>query len=814
MNFGSYELLELVGTGGMGEVWRAEQRSPVQRVVAVKLIKAGMDTRELIARFESERQALAMMNHPAIARVFDAGSTDALRPYFAMEFVPGTPINVYRDERNLSVRERLKIFMRVCEGVQHAHQKAVIHRDLKPTNILITEVDGQPAPKIIDFGVARALSQRLTAATFLTHAGAIVGTPDYMSPEQASSSGEDIDTRTDLYSLGVILYELLTGALPQDLRKLPFDEMLRKLRDGDPPRPSVPLAGLSDAAMRAQQRGTEAGVLVHQLRGDLDAIVMKALDKDPAGRYESASLMADDIRHYLRSEPVLARPATLRYQARKYVRRHYAAFGVAALVAVLLTSFGITQAIQIRRVTRERDRADRVARFMTTIFRVSNPSQNRGTQITAREILDQASRDIESGLANDPELQAEMMSIMGDSYEGLGLYPQAESLLAASLKTRRRIFGPEHLATAASLHDLSAAVYQLGRYAEADRLEQEALEIRRRRLGAEHPDTLRSMNNVARCLVKQGHYGEAEKLHRQILETRRRVLGAEHPDTLVSLDSLGATLDDEGRYAEAEKLERETLAIKRRVLGSDHPETLRTLHHVADTAYAQGRYADAEKLHREELAALQRVLGPEHSETLNAMVALANALDDEGRYSEAEKLNRKAMNIQLRVLGPEHFNTLVTMNNEAEILVDEGHYKQAGALHRQVIMIRSRVLGPEHSHTLYSMSKLAWTLLMEGRLNEAEPLSRGTRDKQARVPGPDHPETAETQYNLACIAARRGRREDAIWNLQQAFDHVLKPRTILRISNDPNLKPLHRDRVFTPLVAHALERTSSPSHPR
>jgi len=731
-----------------------------------------------------------------------------------MEFVPGTPINSYCDDKNLPIRDRLKLFMRVCEGVQHAHQKAVIHRDLKPTNILVTEVDGQPVPKIIDFGVARAMSQRLTTSTFLTRDGAVIGTPDYMSPEQASSAGEDIDTRTDLYSLGVIFYELLTGVLPLDLRKLPFDERLRKLREADFPRPSARLSGLLDAAAHAKKRGAEPDALVNQLKGDLDAIAMKALDRDPARRYESPSLMADDIRHFLRSEPVSARPATLRYQAQKYVRRHYAGFGAAALLLLLLTAFGITQAVQLRRITRERDRADRVARFMTSIFRVSNPTQSRGNQVTAREILDKASRDIETGLANDPELQAEMMAIMGDSYEGLGLYPQAESLLASSLKTRRRIFGPGHLLTADSLHNLSTAVYQLGRYAEADRLEQEAFDIRRRLLGPEHPDTLRSMNNLARCLIKRGHYGEAEGLHRQILETRRRVLGPEHPDTLISLDSLGATLDDEGRYAEAEKLEREALAIKRRVLGNDHPETLRTLHHLADTAYAQGRYSDAEKLHREELGICQRVFGPEHAETLNAMVALANALDDEGRFMEAEKLNRKAMDIELRVLGPEHSNTLITMNNEAEILVDEGRYKDAEAIHRQVVDTRSRVLGPEHSHTLYSNSKLAWTLMMEGRLDEAERLSRETREKQARVLGPDHPDTAETQYNLACIAARRGRREDAIWNLQQAFDHGLKPRAILRISNDPNLRSLHKDPVFTTLIAHALERTATPNHPR
>jgi non-specific serine/threonine protein kinase/serine/threonine-protein kinase len=320
---GRYHLLQKIGEGGMGEVWLAEQKEPVRRRVALKLVKAGMDTREVVARFESERQALALMDHPAIAKVLDAGSTPQGAPYFVMEYVAGVPITTYCDNHRLSTRERLELFMRVCEGVQHAHQKAIIHRDLKPSNILVTEVDGHPAPKIIDFGVAKALTQKLTADTMFTRVGALVGTPEYMSPEQALSSGEDIDTRTDVYSLGIIFYELLAGVHPIDLRKVAFEEFLRRLREDDPPKLSTKFRAQDPATSTelARKRHTEPPALVKQMRGDLDSIALKALEKDRARRYGSPSDFALDIARYLNNEPVLAVPPSVAYRASKFARR-------------------------------------------------------------------------------------------------------------------------------------------------------------------------------------------------------------------------------------------------------------------------------------------------------------------------------------------------------------------------------------------------------------------------------------------------------------------------------------------------------------
>jgi serine/threonine protein kinase len=682
MSIGPYLLVKILGEGGMGQVWLAEQTAPVRRRVALKLIKGGLYDSAMMQRFESERQSLAVMNHPAIAKVFDAGSTADGQPYFVMEYVDGLPITRYCDNRKLKIRERLELFVKVCEGVQHAHQKAIIHRDLKPSNILVVEVDAKPVPRIIDFGIAKAVSSQANAEqTMLTQAGALVGTPGFMSPEQTDPRVQDVDTRTDVYSLGVILYVLLTGTLPFDLeewKKKPLDEVLRQLREEDPQTPSTKLReGKETATDTALKRATEPRQLVSMLRGDLDWITMKAIEKDRSRRYGTPSDLAADIDRYLQDKPVVARPASAGYRLKKYVQRHRWAVASASGAAVLLVAFAINQAVQLRRITRERDRANRITDFMTDMFKVSDPSVARGNAVTAREILDKASKNIGTGLAKDPELQAEMMQVMATVYDNLGLYPQAETLADRAFETLRAVLGPKH------------------------------------------PNTLGAEQRLGWELFREGRNTDAEKLLRPTLEESRRLLGPTNPTTLGAMGSLGVTLNQEGRYPEAEKLEREAMGIEVRTYGPEHPFTVQAMDNLAHVLRNEGQFAEAEKLYRHTLEIHRRLLGPEHLITLLSLHNLGGVVLDEGRPAEAEKLYREATDIARRVLGPEHPDTALYMNDLANTLSDEGHYQEAEKLNREALEIRRRIFGPDQPVTASSVYNLACLAALMGRRDEA-----------------------------------------------------------------------------------------------
>src|SRR5215470_1585700 len=704
---GPYQLLRLLGEGGMGEVWLADQVEPVRRRVAVKIIKAGMDTRQVVARFESERQALAMMDHPAIAKVFDGGTTPQGRPYFVMEFVPGLSINQHCDVNRLSTTKRLELFIRACDGVQHAHQKAVIHRDLKPSNILVSLVDDKPQVKIIDFGIAKAMGYRLTDKTVLTEFGALIGTPEYMSPEQADVTGQDVDTRTDVYSLGVLLYELLTGELPfssRQLRSLGYEDLVRTLREIDPPRPSTKLTTLGDAAESAAwNRQSEPGSLRRSLEGDLDAITMKALEKERARRYATPSEMAADIGRHLRNEPVIARPASQSYRAQKYIMRHRVGVAVATAFVVLLVFFAVSMAVQAKRIALERDRtarqaavAKRVSDFMTGMFRVSSPDQAKGSPLTAREILDKASNEIRTELSAEPEVQAKLMSTMGIVYKNLGVFPRGEELLTEALATQRRLLGPEHPDTLTTMTQLAETALLQGHFADAEHSLRDALAGRQKVLGPQHPDTLRTRFMLATVVQRQGNLPEAEKLMRETLDIQKRVLGPDHPQTLSTMDNLATVIDDEGRFSEAEALLRETLARQQRVLGIDHPDTSSTRGDLSTVLKHEGNLAEAEKLQREVLETDRRVNGPEHFNTLVSVENLASILAAEGRLGEAESLYRELLTIRRRVLGPTHPDTLEGTTALGNVLAREGKLPEAEQLHREVLPIAARVFGAQH----------------------------------------------------------------------------------------------------------------------
>ncbi len=713
-DIGPYRLLQKIGEGGMGEVWVAEQQKPLRRRVALKLIKPGMDTRGVIARFESERQALAMMDHPAIAKVFDAGETPQGRPYFVMEYVQGIPITTYCDRNRLTTQERLTLFEQVCEGVQHAHQKAVIHRDLKPSNILVAIQDGKPVPKIIDFGVAKATAQGLTERTMFTELGVLVGTPEYMSPEQAEMSGQNVDTRTDVYSLGTILYELLVGALPFDpreLRRAGFDEIRRKIRQEDPPKPSTRLSTMGEAlATQAENRRTERPALIRQVRGDLDWITMKALEKDRTRRYGSPTEMAADIGRFLEHQPIVARPPSTAYRAGRFVRRHRLGVGVASALVIILVAFSVTTAIQTARIARERNRAnreaqvtDRVSGFLTSIFKVSNPSEARGNALTARELLDKGAERIDKELQNEPEIQARMLFTMADVYRNLGLLGPAQDLITRSVELRRKVLGPENTDTLKAMNLQGVVLDLAGKSAEAEKVLTGALEIEKRTVGEDNETTLWTKNDLANAFDSLGRYEEAEKLYQDVFVRRGRLLGPDHMDTIGSQYNFAVAQFRLGRMAEAEKLLTDCLQRYERVAGADHPNTLYAMDLLSTVLVNLGRGEEARPLVQKIYEARLRILGPEHMDTLAAKLALGNAERRAKRFAEAEGLYRETLAAQQKVLGADHPDTIATATSLARILVDLGRLDEAEKLYREDLARMERVLGAGHPSTSFCL---------------------------------------------------------------------------------------------------------------
>jgi tetratricopeptide (TPR) repeat protein len=763
---GRYHLLQKIGEGGMGEVWLAEQKEPVRRRVALKLVKAGMNTREVIARFESERQALALMDHPAIAKVFDAGSTPQGAPYFVMEFVAGVPISAYCDNHRLNTRERLELFMRVCKGVQHAHQKAIIHRDLKPSNILVTELDGRAAPKIIDFGVAKALAQRLTADTMFTRVGALVGTPEYMSPEQADSSGEDIDTRTDVYSLGIILYELLAGAPPLELRQIAFEEFLRRLREDEPPKPSTKIRTQDQATSTevARKRQTEPRALAKQMRGDLDSIALKALEKDRSRRYGSPSDFAADIGRYLKNEPVFAVCPSVAYRARKFAHRHRAALvAVCTFVVVLI----VAAAVSIRqslRADREAAVAQAVNDFLqndmlaqTSAYAQSGAGTKPDPDLKVRTALDRAAARIAGKFDRQPEVEAAIRDTIGQTYMDLGLYSEAQKQLKRSYDLHRRDLGAEDPRTLRTMSRLGRSGYLQGKYAEAEeaatQLDQ-TLEAQRRVLGPEHRDTLYSMNYLAYAYLIQGKYALAEALLSRTLEIGRRVMGPEHPDTLDTMRNLALAYFQLGEFAQAEALDSQTLEIQRRVLGPEHPETLKTMNNLTVIYGEQGKYAQSEVLYNKVLEIQRRVLGPEHPDTLRSMNNVASAYLDQGKYAQAEALFSRTLEIRRRVLGPEHPETLGTMADLGVVYGEEGKYAKAEALLSQSLEVERRVLGDNNLFTLF---KFAFMYQQQGKYALAETYAGQALAGNRQLLGSEHANTMTSAADLALAYVSQGK---------------------------------------------------------
>jgi serine/threonine-protein kinase len=689
---GPYTLVSQIGDGGMGTVWLAERNDGrFERRVAVKFIHIALMGREGEARFKREGNILGKLAHPHIAELVDAGVSTGGQPYLILEYVEGESVDRYCDQRKLDVEARIRLFLDVLVAVAHAHANVIVHRDIKPSNVLVSN-DG--VVKLLDFGIAKLLEGDGTggAATMLTGEGGSSMTPEYAAPEQLT--GARITTATDVYALGVLLYVLLTGQHPAGKGVRSAADLVKAIVDTEPIRPSHVVVTAQDKATTsaAATRATTPEKLSRQLRGDLDTILAKALKKNPVERYGSVTALADDLGRYLRNEPILARPDAFSYRASKFVRRNRIAVGLAslAIVAVLAGATGIV--IQTRTARRqrdlafrERDRASRITDFMTRMFKVSDPSEARGNSVTAREILDKASKDVATGLAKDPEAQAEMMTVMGKVYASLGLFPRAESLLRQSLEIRRRVLGLEHPDTLKTMRALAATVAQAGRYADGEKISRETLDIERRVLGPEHPETLATMGQLAIDIDMQGRITEAEKLLQQTFDLQRRILGAKHLDTLATMDNMAWILMAEHRFPEAEKMQRDAIDLEREVQGPEHPDTAYAMNRLARILSLENNYPEAEKIQLEALAIQRHILGVEHPNTLRSLTNLGDIQTKANHYADAERTFKELHDIQLRALYRNDPNAAATTYNLGCLAALQGRPKEALPLLRNAV---------------------------------------------------------------------------------------------------------------------------------
>ena len=766
---GAYRVIRELGRGGMSSVYLAHRADHELRYqVAIKIVRRGMDTEDILRRFHSERQILASLDHPNIARFLGGGSTDDGRPYFVMEHIEASSILDYCDAARLATRQRVELFRQVCSAVHHAHRNLVVHRDLKPSNVLVT---AEGMPKLLDFGIAKLLTPDLAAgAGDPTSTGLRLMTPGYASPEQIR--GGPITTATDVYSLGVLLYELLTGHRPYRLgsREPAEKPSLAISRRGanvsgeasfrDRPTPE----GLS------RVRAASPEQLRRRLRGDLDNIVLMALRKEPERRYHSAWQLAEDLERHLSGHPVVARHDTLAYRLSKFVRRHRLGTVVGSAVATLAVAFTLALSIQSSRISSERDRATQVSAMLVDLFELVGPGEARGATITARELLDRGARKV---MELDARAEtAVLVETLARLYEELSLFSSAVPLYRRALDIQRQVAGEGAPEVATSLNDLGRALAQQGEYAEAEPLFRQALELRRGLYGEAHPSVGSSLNNLALVIHDLGDYRRAEPLYRQALALDRKLLGAEHPGTAVTLSNLALLLHDEGNYGEAEKLYREVLQIRRRRLAADDPRIALSLDTLGRTVHARGAHQEAEPLLRRALALRQEVLG-EHSATAYSLESLGNLLRDRGRLGEAAPLLHRALQLRRSLLGEPHPDIAANLESLARLAAAQGDKAKAEELFRRAEQMYGEVLPDGHPLLARSILGLAELLAEHAECQRAEPLLRRALELRRRVLPPQNWQIAEVQSALAgCLVARGNGGEAA--SMVEASYQVLR----------------------------------------
>ncbi len=780
---GEYRILGILGEGGMGVVYEAEQASP-KRKVAIKVVRGGEFVDETRVRmFQREAETLARLKHPDIGAIYESGRTADGQHFFAMELVRGETLDKYLEKRPAptrsdEIRFRLALLRKIAGAVNYAHQRGVIHRDLKPANIIITdEADaeatatdsgsslagaGLPGVKILDFGLARITEGDVAAATMTTEIGMIKGTLPYMAPEQARGDSADIDVRADVYALGVILYEMISGRRPYDVARRALIEAVRVICEEKP-------APLRDASSNSRI-----------IDPDIETIVGKALEKETERRYGTAAEFAGDIGRFLVSQPILARPPSAVYQMKKLVSRHRVPATMAGVMLVALIGFVIGMSVLYVRAVRAETEASRQAEtatraldFMTGMFETSDPSEAKGMVVTAREVLDAGARRIDLDLADQPVVQATLMRTMGTVYYNLGLYGESERLLERALEQRRSLLGDDHLDTVAAVQALAQLYEDQGRFAEAEELLSDALERATRLDGPNGRVTINIQAQLAGVYEDLGRLEEAEEAHTAAVEAAREHLGPEDYDTLSMTSDLAGLYNNTGRMDEAEPLNQEVLAVRKATLGPDHPETLRCINNLALVFQYKGQYDRAEELYQEVIESMTRVLGAEHQDTLLSWNNLVVLKVLQGHFDEAETICKEILKLQRDKLGPDHPDVLRSIMNLAVVYQRQSRLDEAGAELLFVLERYEKILGEDHPQTMMAASNVAINYMFQGDLDESERRYRDLVERSIRIQGPDHPDTLISIENLANVRSRKGDYDEC----EKLVRQVLEART-------------------------------------